>query len=421
MTYMLAILDSNLQKCIFSLLLFESECDINNKGDKQRKDSINMKDIITMKSLTREKINNLTDIQLYNILFGPVIEQNKEIERYTREQMSQTAIAVFGATAAPIKRRMERIAQIVNEKKPALIIFSGGHSWDGINPKTYPQEEIREKWATKKYMHTVENRTQKFIEFFPVLKHYAFEQMEESWNKKQKKTKGSFNENLQQLLDETIDQFLNRIQNNEKSKERVFKQYQEYKDANKDQEHLSFKQWLEGYARDIFAKQYILNQLTEADIMNVVWNEVYNGEKKGIRVALDRTSNDTSENARNCLQILQQAKNRNIKTLAIVNEWPYLLRAVLTTKKLIEENGLNIKLIGIAADRCKNIGIEYEDMEEYRSKSNTGLRAQIIKMTEYQDVADSDVTKYYKMKSIVSGGPTVYINGKEYNIGGLER
>ena len=59
--------------------------------------------MIMLKDLTEEKIEKLSDTQLYNLTFAPLIQDVREIDSFTQKQMDESAICVYGATIKPIK------------------------------------------------------------------------------------------------------------------------------------------------------------------------------------------------------------------------------------------------------------------------------------------------------------------------------
>ena len=105
---------------------------------------------MNLKELTEEDILNLNDVQLYNIVFGPVADLLQSNQNYSNDDMGKTCVAVFGATAIPISRRIKGLADFCkNGNNPKMIIFSGGYSWDGISSRKYSLQELKDIWRGK--------------------------------------------------------------------------------------------------------------------------------------------------------------------------------------------------------------------------------------------------------------------------------
>ncbi len=359
-----------------------------------------------LKELTEDKILKLSNTQLYNLTFAPLIPNVKEIDSFTQKQMDESAICVYGATIKPIRRRMERLAKEVKKHNPKLIIFSGGFGWDGNNFKGASSKELEKTWKTKTYQSRVNKRISDVIHTYPEVAQAIIEKMKEMWNKDNKdSSEQDFNTYLNVFIEEVMEDYVQKMMNDKQFEEHLMELYQKT-----DTDKVDFVTWLKAYIKESFIRQFVLNRCTEADFMQIIWNKVYNkdGNIKSNTVR-EGKSFVTCENAENCLQILQDYPD--IKNLIVINEWPYLLRAVLTTQKVADRLGSNIHIMGLPADRSENLGFEFRDIEDYRNL----LITQIRKMVTYPDVGDMDITEYLNMNQISPDGPSIKIGNRMYN------
>lgn len=360
-----------------------------------------------LKELTEDKIANLSNIQLYNLTFAPLIQDVREIEQFSPEEMSHTAICVYGATILPIKRRIEKLSREVEKHSPKLIIFSGGFGWDGNNIKGVSSKDLEETWKTNQYSTRVNKRISDIMRFYPVVEEAVMEKMKDMWNKDNNHSEDiDFDEYINKFIEDMMEEYIRKMMEDQHLEEYFMKMYKEQvKDANQ----IDFKTWFKQYIKNIFVRQFILNRCTESDFMQIIWDKVYNKDGKiKSKTIREGKSFVTCENAENCLQILQ--KYPDISNLIVINEWPYLLRAILTTKKVADRLGSIVRIMGLPADRSEDIGFEFKDMDDYRNL----LITQIIKMATYQDVGDMDITSYLNMSNRCEDGPSIKIGDRLY-------
>ena len=148
--------------------------------------------------------------------------------------------------------------------------------------------------------------------------------------------------------------------------------------------------WLEKQiVNEYTINQYIVNHFSEADIMNYFWSYL-GGAQTGITTCKENASNNTFENAVYCMDILKKEETP-VDTMVVVSEWPYLLRAMATTKKQGDMNG--IKVLPLPAE-----GFKYD--KKFCMKL---LRDEAKKIIQYEDADDVDITKYIRTK--VKNGP----------------
>lgn len=357
-----------------------------------------------LKELTEEEINGLSNTQLYNLTFAPLIPDIKNIEEFTQKQMSQSAVCVYGATIVPIKRRMEKLYQVTSKNSPGLIVFSGGFGWDGNNLKGISIEEQSKTWKTDTYMARVNKRTNDVIKHYPEIEDEVLEKMRNYWKKENNGSDKDFEESMDSLINDIVEEYMQKMMENPETESEFMNMYH---NQTKNIPLISFSQWLKNYIKKNFVRQFILNKCSEADFMQIIWDKVYN--KQGnieSKTVMDNSSVVTCENGENCLKILDEYPQ--IKNLIIINEWPYLLRAVLTTKKVAERLGSKVNIMGLPANVREGLGFKYKDIEDYRN----GLITQIRKMVTYPDVGDMDITQYLKMKEICEGGPRIEIGDR---------
>lgn len=360
-----------------------------------------------LKELKEDQIVKLSNIQLYNLTFAPLTQDIRKIEQFNSKEMDNSAICVYGATIVPIKRRIEKLSKIVNKQSPRLIIFSGGFGWDGNNIKGVSSKDLEETWKTDQYSARVNKRISDVMRYYPVVEEAIMEKMKEMWEEERNHPSDiDFDEYINKYIDDIMEEYMQKMMEDNQVEEYFMKMY---KDQVKDVNEIDFKNWLKQYIKDIFIRQFILNRCTESDFMQIIWDKVYNKDGKNkSKTIREGKSFVTCENAENCIQILQEYPD--INNLIVINEWPYLLRAVLTTKKVADRLGSNISIMGIPADKSDEIGFEFKDMNDYRNV----LIAQIKKMVEYQDVGDMDITQYLNMTDICEDGPSIKIGDKFY-------
>lgn len=333
-----------------------------------------MSDRITLKSLSNEQIDKLSDLQMYNIMFGPLIEKRKQLDSYNEEQLNKTCIAVFGATSKKLRDRVQTTIDFAQKKKPAVILFTGGYSWDGVGIKE-DGSHIK-KWGDPAYIDRIFYRSKEFSEDFSFMKSRVTDMMISEYVEKilqdmyEDKT---FNEKLMSLY----------FARSEENQGESFVKWFSTKTKN---------EWLaKGMINDYTINQYIINRFAEADIMQMFW-EHSNGSSKDIQIECDRKANNTAENALNCVEVVS-SKYEGVDTIAVVSEWPYLLRAVSTTNKQAIEKGF--KVLALPAEQ-----FIYDKKTCMRL-----LREEAKKIIKYDDVADVDITEFINMKTRIKNGP----------------
>lgn len=331
-------------------------------------------DRITLKSLSVEEIDKLSDLQMYNIMFGPLVNGIQDLYAFGEEELNKTCVAVYGATSKKIKDRVETAARFSSKRKPKMIIFSGGHSWDGVGIRK--DGSHTKFWSNGVYVNRLFNRSNEFCEDF------------------------SFLENV--VADRMIAEYVNRVLEDMYADENLnvnlMAAYNAREESKKD---YTFVKWFsERTKADWKAKQilneytinqYIINHFSEADIMNYFWKYL-GGAQSGIHTCKENASNNTFENATYCMEILSKDAPET-ETMAVVSEWPYLLRAIATTKKQGDIHG--IKVLPLPAE-----GFKYD-----RKMCMKLLRDEAKKIIQYDDAEDIDITDYIKMKTKIKNGP----------------
>ena len=333
-----------------------------------------MSDRITLKSLSDEQIDKLSDLQMYNIMFGPLVEKRKMLDSYTPEQLDKTCIAVFGATSKKLIDRVQTKIDFVRKKKPAVVLFTGGYSWDGVGIKADGTHV--KKWGESAYIDRIIYRSEEFNEDFSFLESRITDQMIGEYV-------GKVLEDMYE--DKTLSEKLMALYNarsDEQNEESFVKWF-----SNKTK-----KEWLEkGLINNYTINQYIINRFAEADIMQMFWQHEM-GTTNDVQIECDRKANNTAENAVNCVDVVSE-KYGDVDTIAVVSEWPYLLRAVSTTNKPASLRGL--KVLALPAEQFK-----------YDKKTCMKLlRDEAKKIIKYDDVADIDITDFIKMKTRIKNGP----------------
>ena len=364
-----------------------------------------MENRVMLKSLTKEQIDKLSDIQLYNIMFGPVIDMKKKIEEKGLEENS--VVAVYGATIVPIKRRMNALMDLIDVKKPQTIIFSGGDSWDGThhNNKLRTGDAEKDKENIRRHLKNFKERTEDMILYFPFIKDRALKDM-----KKASPNPENFESSLRAYIEQEVEKTIDKMLEDPKEEKKYMEEYARINESLEQTgkpKFKSFAEWLYSFKESRQVRTYILHYYTEADLMEMIWEEVYGGKERTQKILLEKKSNDTSENAVECVKLFEKEREKNPKlnTITLVNEWPYLLRAVLTTQKKAQEAGVDIEIDGYPADFCEGVGVQYMDIEEYRKILRTNLKKSI----EYQDVGDMDITEYFNLTDLIDNGEVAKI------------
>ncbi len=331
-------------------------------------------DRITLKSLSEEQIDRLSDLQIYNIMFGPLIDGVNELYGYNESELSKTCVAVYGATSKKIKDRVETAARFTNNRKPKMIIFSGGHSWDGVGIRK--DGSHTKFWGNGVYVNRLFNRSVEFFEDFTFLKDVVTDRMIAEYT-------GNIIEEM----------YVNHNLNNALMNS--------YNTRSEDKKEYTFVKWFSEKTKEEWKSnnvvdeytinQYIINHFSEADIMNYFWRYL-GGHQTGIVTCKENMSNNTFENALYCMDVLKKEAPET-ETMAVVSEWPYLLRAVVTTRKQGNING--IKILPLPAE-----GFKYD-----KKMCMKLLREEAKKIIQYEDAEDVDITKYIHMRTRIKNGP----------------
>lgn len=331
-------------------------------------------DRITLKSLSEEQIDRLSDLQIYNIMFGPLIDEVKELYSYDESKLSKTCVAVYGATSKKIKDRVETAARFTSAKKPKMIIFSGGHSWDGVGIRK--DGSHTKFWSNGAYVNRLFDRSVEFCEDFSFLQDVVTDRMVAEYT-------GNIIEEM--YVNHNLNNALMNAYNARSEDKKTYTFVKWFSEKTK-------SDWLEKQVVNEYTiNQYIINHFSEADIMNYFWSYL-GGAQTGITTRKENASNNTFENAVYCMEILKKEETP-VDTMVVVSEWPYLLRAIATTKKQGALNG--IKVLPLPAE-----GFKYD--KKFCMKL---LRDEAKKIIQYEDADDVDITKYIRMRTKVKNGP----------------
>ncbi len=340
-----------------------------------------MNEQIMFKDLTDKQIDDFSDLQIYNIMFGPVVEARDAFLEYDEDKQKKSCVAVYGATSPRVKCRFEAMREYLEKHNSGMIIFSGGKSWDGIglNPS---MEQRKKMWGIPGKLNSIISRADEFIEDFEPVKDAVIDRMVEEYTE---------DVIYQMLMDSKLNDELTG----------------EYNMRSEDKKDENFAEWFfektrsdwveSGKIGEYEVNQYVVNKLSEADIMEMYWNGSVSDEiKDKVVVEYDKESNNTGENAKNSVAIMM--KHMDIDTIAVVSEWPYLLRAMLTTEK--QASKINAKVAAIPAEKFYLTEIRLMEL----------LRAEAKKIIAYNDVGNADISKYIEMKEPVKGGPDFGFN-----------
>lgn len=339
---------------------------------------------MTIKDLNVEKLRELSPQTLYNLLFGPVAEMKRELEQ---NGTSNSVVAVYGATIIPIQRRIQALTELVDKSNIDSIIFSGGFGWQGVPLKDKKKEEIKEFYAKPDVVKRILNRTKDIINNCPELEQrFVFDSFGYS---------GMGNEDLKELI---LDKMYH---------DPIFCNYAEslYKKENKDS-NLSFSDWMDEYF-SIMLSNYILNKITESEIMQILWNR--NLEAQNIDTILESNSSDTRDNARYSINKFLERKKENPKldTLIVINEWPYLQRAVLTTKKIAKDMGVDINVVGYPACFDKDKEWYYSSYDSFLDNPVSGVITNLSKQINYKDSPNFNIDRFLSCAGLYEGGPNI--------------
>lgn len=402
------------------------------------------------KQYTREEIQGTSDIMLlYQLLLFPVANMKRDIE--SSERKNDAVAAVYGATAIPIKKRMNalnNLSKFVNLNNG--IILSGGRSWTSIVPKSDKfrgDNKIISEYMNGQGKKLIQNRARTFMRGFPEIKEIIRNKEKERWEELLKEEYGDKDKSKLKSYEEMYDAHINeKINEIMKSKERMKIFYGIYKDeintntneANRvndvarkyEKLNNEFEEWYNMYqndkksARDFldwlyiyfdnkYIENIIIHSITEVDLMKIELQKISNQKESPIIIE-DRKATNSLENAENTVEAFEELRKNNpdLKKLIVVSDWQYLLRQVLTTQKVAQDRGLDdIEITGYPADsrdvkhKGKNVALKFEDIEEYKKTMKTDL----IKIVLYDNVGDCNITAYVEKNKIENEGPIVLI------------
>ena len=323
-----------------------------------------------LKSLTDEEINNLDDKQLFNIVFGPILNLEYPINKVPKDENNKdkSIAIILGATVKPIKRRLTKFYELFKSGyNPYKIMLCGGKGWK------------RAKTAS----------TELILHCYPELE--------------------------DELLKDCIKR--EKLKLNDKQIQDAISSFTpEYKNG------ILNKRIMQMTEAELMA--WILNSCKHNE------NEDYSRINKK-DVILETQSEYTNENANNCIGIIESRlkanKDLDIDNMVVFNEWQYLSRAYLTIKKSMKnkinqlKNGNEedkqiaeklekIKLYAEPAEYGKNVQVSYNDIKEFR----TMLKTEVKKMRDYDDVDDIDISKFINAKKVDKKCPTIEIRKVEH-------
>lgn len=152
--------------------------------------------------------------------------------------------------------------------------------------------------------------------------------------------------------------------------------------------------------KEIIVRQYIINKLCESDLMKY---ELTNKSIITNNIILESKSNNTLENAKySLLEFKKIQESSNIKTFVIINEYPYLHRAILTTQKVARDLNIDVNILGYPASYNNDFDLFYSSFDELRYNSVNGLIPNLSKEILYSDCDDFNIdpylSKYYSIK-----------------------
>lgn len=366
---------------------------------------------MTIKDLTEEKLKAMAKDEphkLYNLMYGPVADMLKELQSMNKDK--KCVAAVYGATAFPIQRRMDGLRKLLKIAKLDTVIFSGGFGWEGVNAngktievtkevngqvvkETIKTEELRKLYAEKK--DSIIGRSETMLEVFPEIRAkllYDLFEVETSTSSK-----------------DIVIALMDRYANFDIFVEAEYNKY-EKKDGK-----LSYEEWLEEWSHDYIdnyiVNTYLINQITESEIMQINWNNE-ELEQKGINIVLESNSSDSRDNARFTLEKFLEAKKTNpeLDTLIVISEWPYLTRQVQTTKKIAMDMGIeDIKILGFPAPYSNTQEWHHDTVESFISNGVSGAVPNLSKEIKYDDSLNFNIDKYLVCEGFYEGGPNITI------------
>lgn len=318
---------------------------------------------MNIKDLSQEKINNLSIMQLYNLLYGPIIDNLNQVNNIK----DNAVVAVYGATIIPLLRRVRTAANFVSNSESKNVILSGGYGWEGL-PRRHRDPNLKD------LLKRTRDRIDVIRQLLPTVTEISINQINKDLS------------SISSDIFEFVDNEYNRIK------------------YDFDLDEYSLK----GYIVDNLIDQYILHYMTEAELMKIIWD--YNYFDIAADIILEDKSSITPDNAKNCLDIFKklQEDNPKLDTLLIVSDWAHLERAILTTKKIANDQGININILGLPV----SYDLDFSSIDELKNHHSNGLLKNINKLISYEEVDDYDISKYIDMNEYLDNGPLIRVRGK---------
>ena len=336
--------------------------------------------------------------------------------------------------------------------RPSLFEIKDYMKSQGKNITQYTKTEIEEienlikiekiNEYVQQNQEKISTRAHDILKEFPTLKKQLYDMEKGKWesllnNYQKEYAESSDSEQKKKRLsvpnfksyDEMYSDFLNKkIEDVKKSDDDLKSFYEIYKaekeknleqTADFDEWHNQYKmnnnsgqqffQWLEAHFDSQHFENLIVHNVTEVDLMNIEWKKL-SEEQIFSKIVEDTKATNSAENAINTIEEFQKLReqNPNLKKLIVISEWQYLLRQVLTTKKIAKDKGLeDIEIIGYPADMdyTNGIALKTTDINKYRNIMKTDL----IKIATYNDVADFPIDETSKKASLDSNSPKIFI------------
>lgn len=342
---------------------------------------------MTSKELSIQSINNFSDQELYNLLFGPA----EELKQATLACDEEFVVAVYGATIIPMQRRIDALLKLNKSKNINNIILSGGIGWLGIDSTKNTLAELKAKFNDQKYFSMLNRRTKMILEALPDFKNKILFDL--------------FGVDFDGLSHEEVTSIiLSSMYENSNLNDYIMYEYNKCNSK-------SFNVWLNENI-DHLIQQYLITFVCESEVMQFDLLSKFEGKSN---IILESASFNTLDNAKNTLiEFKKIQEKRNIKTLVIINEWPYLHRAVLTTKKIAKDLNIDVNILGYPASYSENIEWYYSTMDEFRNNKIRGTIENLKKEVIYNDCEPFEVDRYLKEDYMNENLPQIVICQNEY-------
>ena len=319
---------------------------------------------VTTKDLTKDDINSLTIVQLYNFLYVPAIEKYEEYQRLLERDE---------------KRYKERANGNAFETPKIPLIITGNH-----------------------FEYKAARKISTLISLFNQIKEYQHELVIFSGGKSDYITRSDINE--------------------QERRKRLEEKYKEWKNYFEDVKGMlpegkpypKFRGLAEYYCGkkdvDINNSEAVKNmimELTESEMMYYLFDEfgmvMYGETINNTTILLEDESSITPKNISNSYRLIVYSKentnpNIDITKMAVMAQWEHLSRAVLTA----EQFNPNLTVYGVPS--AETIVLNLDEFMEI-------ARREIRKFVEYKDVAAIETNKFIKIFDMTScdpRGPNVY-------------